>query len=356
MHNQLPFAAASLLRNNVAAAAAATTSTTTKMMTPTTAAVLVATTAASASAVLTTMTPLRGDSSQHILYGFALGRGAMHASSSTPASLSSSSSSSASLVLKEYNIRQHSLLSWTTRRNVLISLMRASALEILPMLENWFKEIAELGEEAQKNEEEELPPLPPFPDLKPALPRIARLFCRDAATVTLRRCYERLAERYLSQRLTWKLIKDLPDSAVRKAARHSSSAIGVAESNGLRRRLRAPMLMLKTTVRGELLAILASVSMTQTLDSIALLRALKRGERTCSECMRAYSRRTLRTLTTAATQMIGSALGAFLGTCAKPGRGTLLGVAIGNALAGLAADAFWALPPPTPSKKKLDNN
>ncbi|WMV26025.1 hypothetical protein MTR67_019410 [Solanum verrucosum] len=47
----------------------------------------------------------------------------------------------------------------------------------------------------------------------------------DTAVVTTRRVLERLAVHYVSQRMAWKLLKDVPKSAARKAQRGMPSMI-----------------------------------------------------------------------------------------------------------------------------------
>ena len=61
-------------------------------------------------------------------------------------------------------------------------------------------------EEAEANDTEP-PPLPPFPDVTAILPVVTKVVLREWTTVTLRRVFERVAERILRQELAWKLTK-----------------------------------------------------------------------------------------------------------------------------------------------------
>ena len=61
-------------------------------------------------------------------------------------------------------------------------------------------------EEAEANDTEP-PPLPPFPDVTAILPVVTKVVLREWTTVTLRRVFERVAERILRPELAWKLTK-----------------------------------------------------------------------------------------------------------------------------------------------------
>ncbi|KAI8011845.1 hypothetical protein LOK49_LG06G00316 [Camellia lanceoleosa] len=68
---------------------------------------------------------------------------------------------------------------------------------------------------------------------------------RETTVVTTRRVLERIAVHYVSQRMAWKLLKDIPKSAVRKAERGMPTFVYFVSVS-------------KTTFRGHLLGVAAS--------------------------------------------------------------------------------------------------
>nr|GME02774.1 Protein sym-1 like [Ipomoea batatas] len=117
---------------------------------------------------------------------------------------------------KVYFIEQKPLLSAFYWRNFALTSLRSLLLFYLPLLEPHAKmeDDDEDDEDFLQDSQEEQ-----RVDLITPLKKSAKQICRETTVVTTRRVLERLAVHYVSQRMAWKLLKDVPRSAVRKAGR-----------------------------------------------------------------------------------------------------------------------------------------
>ncbi|KAF7824776.1 uncharacterized protein G2W53_022920 [Senna tora] len=82
-------------------------------------------------------------------------------------------------------------------------------------------------------------------DLIVPLKKSVKQIARESTVMTTRRVLERVAVRYVSQRMAWKLLKDVPQSALRKAGRKMPTLVYF-------------VCVSRTTFRGHMLGVAAS--------------------------------------------------------------------------------------------------
>ncbi|PPD94061.1 hypothetical protein GOBAR_DD08926 [Gossypium barbadense] len=115
--------------------------------------------------------------------------------------------------VKEYKIELKPLFSAFELRPFALTTLRSFLLFYLPLLEPSLN-IEEDEEDFPHDSTEER-----RVDLVVPLKKSVKQIIRETTVVTTRRILERLAVIYVSQRMAWKLLKDVPKSAVRKSQR-----------------------------------------------------------------------------------------------------------------------------------------
>ncbi|KAA3467380.1 Isopentenyl-diphosphate delta-isomerase [Gossypium australe] len=115
--------------------------------------------------------------------------------------------------VKEYKIELKPLFSAFELRPFALTTLRSFLLFYLPLLEPSLN-IEEDEEDFPQDSPEER-----RVDLVVPLKKSVKQIIRETTVVTTRRILERLAVIYVSQRMAWKLLKDVPKSAVRKSQR-----------------------------------------------------------------------------------------------------------------------------------------
>ncbi|KAM7504285.1 hypothetical protein LguiB_003189 [Lonicera macranthoides] len=115
--------------------------------------------------------------------------------------------------VKEYNIEIKPLFSAFQWKAFALTSLRSFLLFYLPLLEPR-SNMEEDDDDFQPNTPEEN-----RVDLVVPFKKSVKQIIRETTVVTTRRILERLAVCYASPRMAWKLLKDLPKSAVRKAGR-----------------------------------------------------------------------------------------------------------------------------------------
>ncbi|EOA13699.1 hypothetical protein CARUB_v10026770mg [Capsella rubella] len=140
---------------------------------------------------------------------------------------------------KEYNIQPKPLFSAFEFRALAMTTVRSLLMFYLPLLEP--KTASEDDDDFLNNASEESR----RPDLIVPLKKSAKQIARETTVVTTRRVLERLAMSYVSQRMAWKLLKDVPQSALRKAQRGLPTHVYIFKVS-------------QTTLRGHFLGISAS--------------------------------------------------------------------------------------------------
>ncbi|KAI4388597.1 hypothetical protein MLD38_000911 [Melastoma candidum] len=140
---------------------------------------------------------------------------------------------------KQYNIELKPLFSAFEPRSFAMTSLRSFLLYYLPLLEprtNLEEDDDDFIPDTQEERRVDL--VVPFK-------KSVKQIIRETTNVTTRRILERLAFHYISQRMAWKLLKDVPKSAARKAQRGMPTMVFIWSVS-------------KTTFRGYLLGVLAS--------------------------------------------------------------------------------------------------
>nr|KJB13864.1 hypothetical protein B456_002G098800 [Gossypium raimondii] len=141
--------------------------------------------------------------------------------------------------VKEYKIELKPLFSAFELRPFALTTLRSFLLFYLPLLEPSLN-IEEDEEDFPQDSTEER-----RVDLVVPLKKSVKQIIRETTVVTTRRILERLAVIYVSQRMAWKLLKDVPKSAVRKSQRGMPATVYLFRVS-------------RTTFRGHLLGVTAA--------------------------------------------------------------------------------------------------
>ncbi|CAN8301811.1 unnamed protein product [Cochlearia groenlandica] len=139
---------------------------------------------------------------------------------------------------KEYNIQPKPIFSAFELRALTMTTLRSLMMCYLPLLEP--KKPSEDDDDFLDNDAEK-----PRPDLIVPLKLSAKQIARETSVMTTRRLLERLSISYVSQRMAWKLLKDVPKSALRKSGRGWPTHVYIFKVS-------------QTTFRGHLLGVAAS--------------------------------------------------------------------------------------------------
>ncbi|XP_022940670.1 uncharacterized protein LOC111446193 [Cucurbita moschata] len=141
---------------------------------------------------------------------------------------------------KEYNLELKPLFSAFQWRMLGMTTLRSFLMFYLPLLEPHAKLEDEDDDDFLDDAQEEK-----HVDLVSPFKKSIKQIFRETTVVTTRRVLERIAVHYASQRIAWKLLKDVPKSAVRKAGRGLSTPIYFFRVS-------------RTTFRGHALGVAAS--------------------------------------------------------------------------------------------------
>ncbi|XP_030541365.2 uncharacterized protein LOC115748863 [Rhodamnia argentea] len=113
---------------------------------------------------------------------------------------------------KIYNIEMKPLFSAFEFRNFALTSLRSFLQSYLPLLQSIIQEEEDENFLQDDREERHVDMVVPFKNS-------VKQIIRETTVVTTRRVLERLAVQYVSQRMAWKLLKDVPKSTTRKAQR-----------------------------------------------------------------------------------------------------------------------------------------
>ncbi|KAL4272558.1 hypothetical protein GQ457_13G001520 [Hibiscus cannabinus] len=141
--------------------------------------------------------------------------------------------------VKEYKIELKPLFSAFELKPFALTTLRSFLLFYLPLLE------PSLNTEEDDDDFLQDSPEGRRVDLVVPLKKSVKQIIRETTVVTTRRVLERLAVIYVSQRMAWKLLKDVPKSAVRKSQRGMPTAVYFFRVS-------------RTTFRGHLLGVAAA--------------------------------------------------------------------------------------------------
>ncbi|XP_059455245.1 uncharacterized protein LOC132185492 [Corylus avellana] len=218
---------------------------------------------------------------------------------------------------KEYKIELKPLFSAFELRAFAMTSLRSFLMFYLPLLEP-HSNVEEDDDEFLQNAQEEH-----HVDLVVPFKKSVKQIIREITVVTTRRVLERIAVHYVSQRMTWKLLKDVPKSAVRKAGRGMPTLVYFFSVS-------------RTTFRGHFLGV-AATWLVQV--GIEIYRYFSSMMKESDDVDKAEKVKLLGKKVSSATVRCGSSLvfasiGAGLGaTFFRPSAGQWIGCAVGD-LAG----------------------
>ncbi|CAM6123397.1 unnamed protein product [Calypogeia fissa] len=240
-------------------------------------------------------------------------------------------------VHKAYTVELKPLFSAFRPRNLAATTLRACLVNFLPLLENYIQ-----PEEDDLEDDVDRPAKVPVDAVVP-LKRSAMHILREVAVITTRRVLERAVVIYASPRIAWKLLKDVPKSAVRKSARIPS-------------KWRLFWAVQHTAFRGHALGVMANWVVQLVLDIYRYLRASvpkkrlegkKKGVQEPQEArdpnkdFNKLLRKTAGNSLKGGASLVFASIGAGLGTVLiKPSIGTWIGCAAGD-LAGPYIIGMW---------------
>ncbi|GLT83676.1 hypothetical protein SLE2022_019510 [Rubroshorea leprosula] len=221
---------------------------------------------------------------------------------------------------KEYKIELKPLFSAFELKAFAMTSLRSFLIFYLPLLEpatNTEEEDDDIFHDAQEERHVDL--IVPF---KKSVKQIVR----ETTVVTTRRILERLAVHYVSQRMAWKLLKDVPKSATRKAQRGMPTTMFFLRVS-------------RTTFRGHLLGVAAAWIVQVGIEIYQFLKRTTNSEDEIDTVSKSEEAKLLRKKVSGVTIRCGASLifasiGAGIGaTLVRPSIGQWIGCAVGD-LAG----------------------
>ncbi|KAL9235248.1 hypothetical protein vseg_010024 [Gypsophila vaccaria] len=227
---------------------------------------------------------------------------------------------------KLYDVELKPLLSAFHWRSFMLMTLRSFLMYYLPLLEP-HNALEDDDEDflADKSDDKPLDLVTPFH-------KSVKQIIRESTVLTTRRVLERLAVSYVSQRMAWKLLKDAPKSAVRKAQRGLPTTVYFCA-------------VTRTTLRAHCLGVAASWIVQVGVD---IYRTLYRMFNSKEEVDDVNAREELQLLggkifaasVRCTASLLFAAIGAGIGaSCIRPSLGQWVGCAAGD-LAGPVIVAF----------------
>ncbi|XVE50832.1 hypothetical protein DITRI_Ditri01bG0195400 [Diplodiscus trichospermus] len=228
---------------------------------------------------------------------------------------------------KEYNIELKPLFSAFELRPFALTTLRSFLMFYLPLLEPATKREEDDDDDFLQDTPEER-----HLDLVVPFKKSVKQIIRETTVVTTRRVLETLAVIYVSQRMAWKLLKDVPKSAVRKSQRRMPTTVYFFRVS-------------RTTFRGHLLGVVASW-LVQT--GIEIYRSLSRITKTeeiddvnITEQAKLLGKKISVITISCGASLIFASIGAGIGgTVFRPSVGQWIGCAAGD-LAGPIIVSFY---------------
>ncbi|KAL1544013.1 hypothetical protein AAHA92_20916 [Salvia divinorum] len=196
---------------------------------------------------------------------------------------------------KQYDIQLKPLFSAFHWKSLGLTSLRSFMLFYLPLLEP-------RPPTEDDNDEDFLVenPIEHHVDLVEPFKKSVIQIIRETSVVTSRRILERLAVHYASQRVAWKLLKDVPKSAVRKALRKLPTCTFC-------------FCVSRTTFRGHLLGVVASWAVQVGLDMYGFICSITKSKKDSYEST--YTKDEFKIL---GTKVYGQWVGCVLGDLGGP--------------------------------------
>lgn len=221
---------------------------------------------------------------------------------------------------KEYYIELKPLFSAFGAKSLAMTSLRSFLMFYLPLLEPHTNMEDDDEDFLQETPEES------HVDLVVPFKKSVKQIIRETTVVTTRRVLERLAVTYFSQRMAWKLLKDVPKSAVRKADRGMPTLVYFFRIS-------------RTTFRGHFLGVAASWLVQVGIEIYRFFSWMINSEEEIDRADKAQRAKLLGKKVTCTTVKCGASLvfasiGAGIGaTLFRPSAGQWIGCAAGD-LAG----------------------
>ncbi|XP_042414048.1 uncharacterized protein LOC122002790 [Zingiber officinale] len=215
--------------------------------------------------------------------------------------------------VKEYPIELKPLFSAFGLKSLAVTSLRSFLLFYLPLLE------PRLPMEEDDDILHEAPEEKPV-DLVTPLQNSLKQIIRETAVVTSRRVLERFAVHRVSQRMAWKLLKDISKSAKRKAERGMPTTIFLYSVS-------------RSTFRGQLLAVAATWFVQVVIEGY---RCFFRKNISNSEDIdniqkvRLFRKKIFGTTIKCSASLVFASIGAGIGALVHPSTGQWIGCAIGD--------------------------
>lgn len=229
---------------------------------------------------------------------------------------------------KQYNIELKPLFSAFHWKIMAMTSLRSFLMFYLPLLEPHTQDDEDDDDFPPENHEERQI------DLVVPFKKSVKQIVRESSVITTRRVLERLAVHYVSQRMAWKLLKDVPKSATRKAARGMPTTTYI-------------FCVSRTTFRGHCLGVLASWVVQIGIDLYRFFTSIfktKEENETVDtkEQVRVLGHRVFGDTARCCASLICASIGAGIGaTFIRPSAGQWIGCAIGD-FAGPVIVAYCA--------------
>ncbi|KAM5584474.1 hypothetical protein ABKV19_004043 [Rosa sericea] len=218
---------------------------------------------------------------------------------------------------KEYTIELKPLFSAFELRALTLTTLRSFLLYFLPLLEPRANLEEDDDDFLQDTEEEQR--IDYVVPLKKSLKQIAR----ETTVTTTRRILERISVYYVSQRMAWKLLKDLPKSAVRKAGRRMPTYVFFFSVG-------------KTTMRGHFLGVAASWIISVGIDIYRTFKGMINSKEEVDEIdtpqkLKLLGNKVWGTTIRCGASLIFASIGAGIGaTLFRPSTGQWVGCVLGD--------------------------
>ncbi|XP_054812240.1 uncharacterized protein LOC129313309 [Prosopis cineraria] len=217
---------------------------------------------------------------------------------------------------KQYNVQLKPLFSAFELRTLALTSLRSFLLYYLPLLEPRAN-MEDDDDFLEDNQEEN------HVDLVVPFKKSVIQIIRESTVVTTRRILERISVHHVSQRMAWKLLKDIPQSAVRKAGRKMPTLVYI-------------YCVSRTTFRGHMLGVAASWIVQVGID---VYRFFTSGFKTLEEDddekqVGVLGQKVFVATVRCISSLIFASIGAGIGAAIiRPSRGQWIGCAAGD-LAG----------------------
>lgn len=215
---------------------------------------------------------------------------------------------------KKYPVELKPLFSAFGFKSLAITSVRSFLLFYLPLLEPR-PSVEDNDDFSQENPEEK------HVDLVVPFKNSLKHISREVAVVTTRRVLERLVVHHVSQRMAWKLLKDVRESARRKASRGMPNTLFVYS-------------VIRTTFRGHLLGVAASWLIQIIIEVYRCIIRKPENEddvdANTTKKIRLLGKKVCGATLKCAASLVFASIGAGIGALFHPSNGQWIGCAIGD--------------------------